>query len=187
MNDFNFSSLKLPSWYYERIEKTVVSLFKDLGVHDIPIDPFSIAQEKDYILRPFSSMPHNERAELLKRRLEGLSFYHPDKNSFIICYNDRIGISRIKFTIMHEIGHIIMGHREESDLARKIADYFAAYALAPSPLIFQLKCEDYITLSDIFAISLECADYSFQRYNNWLNYGGNLKDYEIELISLFSS
>ena len=42
---------------------------------------------------------------------------------------------RIRFTIMHEIGHIVLDHTEHSDLAESEANFFAKYALAPPPLV----------------------------------------------------
>ena len=44
-------------------------------------------------------------------------------------------IDNFAFTIMHEIGHIDMGHKHGSQLAEVIANHYAGYALAPSPLI----------------------------------------------------
>ncbi len=87
---------------------------------------------------------------------------------------------------MHEVGHIDLGHKCESDLARKMADYYAGYALAPSPLIEKYASKNSLNISSTFWVSLECADVCALRYQNWKLYGGRyLKDYEIDLINLF--
>ena len=88
---------------------------------------------------------------------------------------------------MHEIGHIDLGHKGESDLARKMADFYAGYALAPSPLIGRYaNFEENFDIVSTFWVSPECAEICKNRYQNWLQYGGReLKDYEIELINLF--
>ncbi len=88
--------------------------------------------------------------------------------------------------ITHEIGHILLGHKQESDLARIQANYFAAYALAPSPIIHLYDIEDYVELAEIFNISKECAMLCASRYNNWLQYGNKeYLPYENRLIQLF--
>ena len=86
---------------------------------------------------------------------------------------------------MHEIGHIGLGHRSESDLARREADYFAGYALAPSPLIGEYASAGLHEVSSKFWVSLECAEICYSRYSNWVQFGDNhLKDYEIILLNL---
>ena len=93
---------------------------------------------------------------------------------------------RIRFTIMHEIGHIILNHTEHSDLAESEANYFAKYALAPPPLVHELHIEDYLELSERFDISHQCAFYAMNNYNKWLRYGSpEYRDYEVTLINLF--
>ena len=37
----------------------------------------------------------------------------------VIVYNDKMPEHRIRFSIMHEIGHIVLDHSEDSELAEK--------------------------------------------------------------------
>ena len=104
----------------------------------------------------------------------------------LIIYNDEKPLPRIRFTLMHELGHIDLGHKGESDLARREADAYAGYALAPSPLISKYASEDIFDIMSTFWVSGECADIRSFSYVNWKQYGGRyLKDYEIRLINLF--
>lgn len=102
-----------------------------------------------------------------------------------IFYNDSHCIERQRFTIMHEIGHIELGHKESSAFAEMCANYYAAYSLAPSPLIGLFKCEDYIDVSIRFNISYECAIYAFDRFERRSNMPYKLKPYEMKLNGLF--
>lgn len=109
------------------------------------------------------------------------------QNVLYIYYDDSMYERRIRFTIMHEIGHIILEHTEHSDLAESEADFFARYALAPPPLIHKYKPEDYYELANIFQVSLECAMYAMRAYHMWLRYGpSDYLDYEIVLLDLFA-
>lgn len=119
---------------------------------------------------------------------DAVNYFDERINRYVIFYDDLPSLQRQRFSIMHEIGHILLGHKQESDLARIQANYFAAYALAPSPLIYLYEVEDFIELSQVFNISQECAMLCATRYNNWLHYGGKkFLSYEEELIQLFEA
>ncbi len=182
-----FIDIKLPKKAYAKIEIAVTKLFLELNIGTYPIDPFEIIRRKGYILRTYSKLAEQKRQALKAKDLDATSFYDPNLKTFVIYYDETQTIERIRFTLMHEVGHITMGHREESDLAKKMADYFAAYSLAPSPIIMKYHCEDYLEVADMFVISTESAYYTFQRYNNWYEFGGRIKDYEKALIALFEA
>lgn len=188
INEPEYIAIRLPSKMYNIIEEKVVSLYKELNITKVPIDPFNIAKQKGFIVKPFSQFNKDLYGILLrdkKDKIDGISHYDPDLKTFVIYYDENQVIQRIRFTIMHEIAHIEMGHKQESELARKIADYYAAYSLAPSPLIWHFKCEDFIDVSTQFDISTQCADYCFSRYTNRANFGGKTKKYEMSLLGLF--
>lgn len=89
---------------------------------------------------------------------------------------------------MHEIGHVILEHSEESELAEKEVKIFAKYALAPPVLIHRLKLKTAIEISEVFDISLEAAGYALDYYNKWLKFGKrNYTAYELKTIELFKN
>lgn len=179
--------VKLPGKLYDRIEEKVASLYNELHISSVPIDPFEIAKRRGYIVKPFSSFDKKAQFFFAKMGLDATNYFDLECQTFVVCYDDSKTYERIRFTLMHEIGHIDMGHREESELARKIADYYAGYALAPSPIIGLMKCEDYIDIANRFNVFLICADICFQRFLNWLNIPTELKQYEKTLIGLFQN
>lgn len=187
MIDSEYTTIKVPSKIYRDIERKVVSLYKELYICAIPIDPWDIARRKGYKVVPYSRAGREKVACLKKCEIDGgASYWNEKEKRYYIIYNDTNHASKSfqKFTIMHEIGHIVLGHKEDSELAERLANYFAAYALAPSPLIYKYGCEDKEDLMTIFQVSDQCANICFGRYLNWQNYGGELKNYEIELLNL---
>lgn len=52
-------------------------------------------------------------------------------NKYIICYNELKDEKTIRFTIAHEIGHIILGHKEDNSATDKEANCFARNVLCP--------------------------------------------------------
>ena len=106
--------------------------------------------------------------------------------SFFIFYNDEKGYGRINNTIMHEIGHIILEHTEDSELADKEVKFFAKYALAPPVLIDKLALKDVFSIANVFDISHEAAGYALSYYRKWLQYGDeNYTSYELKTLELF--
>ena len=178
-------TLKIPKYRYEEIEKKVVDLYKRHGIHNIPIDPFKILENSGFVLIPFSKFDDNNRPKEVNDKNDAFSFYSPKHKTHFIIYNDNKPLPRIRFTLMHELGHIVLGHKGESDLARREADYFAGYSLAPTPLISAYASEDIYNLSSTFWISKDCAEVRSSCYKNWLQYEKYLKVHEIELINFF--
>lgn len=106
---------------------------------------------------------------------------------YTIVYNDELSQGRVRFTILHEIGHIVLGHREQSELAEAEADFFAKYAIAPPALVHLTHPSDYFDIAATFGISLECASYAMSYYNKWLQFGpSSYLEYEYRTIKLFS-
>lgn len=177
----------LPKSLYERIEEDAVNLHVELDL-ELPVDPYLVAKRLGFIVRRFSEMNNTEALNILKTGSDesrgGFSYRDPDLGTFVICINDLDSTfkPRLNFTIMHEIGHIRMGHRNDSPLAEMIANYYAAYALVPSPLPFFLKCCSFMEIIDVFNVSADCAYNCFNRCMNRAMYGGPRKPYEQKLI-----
>lgn len=184
-HDSDYIEIKLPKKVYTKIENTVVDLFIRLKICSYPIDPFVIIRKMGYVLRKYSELSFYERIRLRNKNLDAISCFDPDLQAFVICYDDTKFSKRIRFTLMHEVGHILLGHKEESELARMMANYFAAYSLAPSPIIDAFNCRDESELADIFVVTDECAYYSYKRYLKWCEYGGRIKVYEEALLNMF--
>ncbi len=186
----NLSKIILPKILYDKIEEDVVRLHIETGL-TIPVDPYKSVKKLDYLIHRFSEINDPDMIDFLGNTSDGsrdgLSFYDTNRKTFVIWINDLDSSfkPREKFTIMHEIGHIRMNHRHSSPLAETIANYYAAYALVPSPLPSMLNCNSCIGILDNFDVSMECACYSETRCMNWEQYSGELKTYEIELIKYY--
>lgn len=179
----------LVSERYNEIEREVVDLFSRLSIKKFPLDCVEICKQLGIDLFPYSGLSEKKRKatnvasrdclSLLKKRSGG---QYTDS----IFYNDRMPDSRVRFTIMHEIGHIVLEHAKHGDLVESEANYFAKFALAPPPLIRWLKIENYQELADRFGVSRECAYFSMRKYFKWLERGRfKLSDHENALISQF--
>lgn len=187
MERYDKRSIKLPKTLYDRIENDVVALYIEFGL-TVPIKPEEVAKRLGFVVRKMSEMKDKEKQRLLRfdkdgNQRDGYSFYNPDISIYVIWVNDIDSLYYVRddFTIMHEIGHIRMGHKEESDLANRIANYYAAYSLVPSPLYTLLKCKDIWDIENFFGVSEECASLCISRCRKWEQYNGFSKPYEKRL------
>ncbi len=182
----------LPKKLYDQIEEDVVKLYLELEL-SVPIKPSRVAERLGYIVKKYSESEFDEQQLTELRtgkdgsRRDGLSHYDPNKKTYVIWVNDidSINVEREEFTIMHEIGHIRRGHKTDSQLAEMEANYYAAYALVPSPLPRIHNWSSFLDIIDIFEVSQDCAFYSARRCMNWENYSGKIKKYEQELITYY--
>ena len=132
-------------------------MFKKNNIHTVPIDPFYIVRNEGFELIPFSRLKEKLKVVVKAGEYDGMSFHYSPSGTYIICYDDSQSYPRQRFTILHELGHIYMGHKEESSLANKIANHFAAYAIAAYPLIQRYGCKNEEDIREVFNTSFETA------------------------------
>lgn len=178
-------ALRLSDERLEGIKQSVVKMYEKFDINCVPISAFEIATKMGVSVIPYSA--YNERTQklMLKKSEDGFVVEKTD-GSFFIFYNDEKGYGRINNTIMHEIGHIILEHTEDSELADKEVKFFAKYALAPPVLIHKFALKDAFSIANVFDISYEAAGYALSYYHKWLQYGGkNYTSYELKTLELF--
>lgn len=168
----------------EKIKQIIADTFIHLKIECVPISGFEIATKLGITVIPYSAYFDEVKILLLKQSADGFSILKDDK--WYIFYNDSQGYGRINNTMMDEVGHIILDHSQESELAEAEAKFFAKYALAPPVLIHKLKQKDAHTISCTFGISIQAACYALDYYNKWLTCGNReYTDYEICFLQLF--
>lgn len=174
---------------YEEIKAEVIDLFIRYHVRCIPISGFELAMKMGILLIPYSSLSSEQQKAALTISSDGF-YCEPGDGSERIYYNDTIGYERSNMTILHEIGHAVLGHYSEMDSeeAETEARFFAKYAIAPPPLVHTLGPSCPEEIESAFVISLEAAYYAYEYYHKWLkqyNQTGIYNEYEHRLLRLF--
>jgi Zn-dependent peptidase ImmA (M78 family) len=170
---------------YEEIKQVVVDIFAKYDICHVPVNAFELATKMGIKVIPYSAIPERKRWLLIKKSEDGFSL---EKNigEWYVYYNDKQGYGRINNTIMHEIGHIVLDHSEDSELAEKEVKFFAKYALVPPVLVHKLKIHDPEDIVGHFDVSFEAACYAYSYYRKWLKYGSSeYTKYESTLLNLF--
>lgn len=161
---------------YEFVMIQVNNLFAKEKIHSFPIDPFQIIKNNKWGLMTYSELAqvHGVTVKDIETAFQsedGYTIY--DGVNHTIAYNDTITVpGRIKFTLMHEIGHIYLDHLidfDETILARSAlteskykvleneANSFARNALAPVVVVKDLKISKINDLVDNFEITPAAA------------------------------
>ena len=170
---------------YEKIKRIIVNMFVKYGVSCVPVNGFELATKMGIKIIPYSAIVESKRYLLIKKSEDGFCV-EKSIGEWYIYYNDDKDYGRINNTIMHEIGHIVLDHSEDSELAEKEVKFFAKYALAPPVLIHKFKLKNAVSIADVFEISYETARYAYSYYEKWLKYGDiNYTDYGITMLGLF--
>ncbi|MDO5399069.1 MAG: ImmA/IrrE family metallo-endopeptidase [bacterium] len=172
---------------YEDIKRIVVDLFVRYGVSCVPVNGFELATKMGIKVIPYSAIQKSKHWLLLKKSEDGFCV-EKEKGEWYIFYNDKKDYGRINNTIMHEIGHIVLDHSEDSELAEKEVKFFAKYALVPPVLVHKLHIDSPAAIADMFEVSFEAACYAYSYYKKWLRFGSpEYTNYEIMLLKLFES
>ncbi|WP_455719013.1 ImmA/IrrE family metallo-endopeptidase [Anaerosporobacter sp.] len=81
-----------------------------------------------------------------------------------IFYNDEKPETRIRFSLMHELGHILLDSEDEF-----AANVFASNILAPR-IAIQYSSKNYKDVMNLFGLSEEAANIAFNDYKRWRLY-----------------
>jgi len=170
---------------YEELKSKVADLFEKINLCGLPINAFEIAAKLNFHTVPYKAWP--DRAEkLAKKQKDGVSFLF-ERETYIL-YNDAKTFERQNWTIMHEIAHRSLGHKSESIVAEREAEFFAKYALIPPPLVNMLGLKSPDEIQKNFIASREAALYGINYYQKWLrHHSTTFTQAEERILRLFAA
>ena len=131
-------------------EREIAELYKLCNVRSFPIDCFAIIKSIGFSVKTYKELVKTKENLLLLHSVSSDAFTYFDKK--LIAYNGTLYRRRIRFTLMHEVGHIILNTDSEDE-----ADAFASSALAPLPVVarYGFDCD---TICRIFDVSVAMAN-----------------------------
>lgn len=171
---------------FDYVTQKAYDFLLEYGYNRFPINPFKVLEDlSDYVI----CLPWSEAKKVLKTKdpfhlkeigAEARTMQFRNDDKYYVVYDDVTAKSehRITWTIMHEVGHIILGHltefketaldrggltNEKYGVLEKEAHYFAAEVLMPTSL---LKFFTNITIDEIsllFGVSEEAATKKYNR------------------------
>ena len=177
---------------YTKIDKLSLEFLNDYELYNFPLNVFKIATEILNAKIIYYSSLNNKQLEFIKTKRvldKGYTIVEHLSNGTIrhvIYINDSTCQARQKYTIAHEIKHILYGEEVYNKDEEILADYFAKILLAPKCLIIDNKWLSQEEISSKFGLSLESARYHLNGIKNRIgSYGFELFDYERNYINKY--
>lgn len=165
---------------YKKYQNTRDAAWKTLiecGVSALPVRPSEICKHYKWVLADYIA---GERSiELLglaelKERTDG--FCAVTENHVYIFFDSSLPVGRQRFTVAHEIGHLILGHvgngmatvenREPTGAEReeeREANQFAARLLAPACVLHEIGASTPEEIQELCGISRQAAQFRAER------------------------
>ena len=147
---------------YSIINQHILDVFEKCDIRSFPIDFKHVADKLGYNIYKYSELTEEKRSTCLLVSDESLILHNN------IYYNDGAPKLRARFSIAHEIGHIVLEHGEYLNPKKESeANYFASNFLAPRMAMHYAGCKNQNDVAKIFQISQEAAQYAFDDYRRW--------------------
>lgn len=127
-----------------------------------PINCFDLLQHYGYECLEYSELEKHKQEMCFKVSED--AFKLKDK----IFYNDNVLFCRRRFSLMHELGHIILNHQAPYTARNEQeANFFAGNILAPRIAIHYARCKNANDVSKLFRMTYEASSYAFDDYRRW--------------------
>lgn len=174
---------------YNSLEKKAMSLLLDYGFIHFPIDIFLLGKIAfDVTFIKYSELEKEKREYILSQRELEDSFtifehWSDESITYKIYYNDSKNYYRQRYSIGHELKHIIYEEENPTEEDEEGADYFAKSLIAPKCLIIRKELESSEEIVSEFELGPEPSTYLFNTIQKRLKkYGRELFKFEAEFI-----
>lgn len=171
---------------YNYIRKKSAEVIIECNVKKFPIDCFNILKHYGYKIYSYSEL-YEKNKELYDMCMSYSEDAFRSGSMKLIAYNDRKPKTRIRFSLMHELGHHILGHKNDTPENESEANFFANNILIPRIAIYYAKIRSDEEATRLFNISSSVAYYAAQDFSKWCNdiLCTGMHDYDKELYSHF--
>ncbi|KLU71160.1 MAG: hypothetical protein RHS_2939 [Robinsoniella sp. RHS] len=152
---------------YQFIQEKVSDVIIECGIKSFPIDTFHLLRLYGYKIYTYDEIRY-QNEQLYEVAIK----YSSDAFRFkgIVCYNSNQASGRICFSLMHELGHHILGHNGDQKQNEIEANYFASNILAPRMAIYYAGCKNANDVHRLFKITYEASEYAFEDFRRWRRY-----------------
>lgn len=154
----------LHSISHHSLMEKIVSIYKECNIESFPLECHSVILHYGFRIYTYEELKkQNMRLYELAAKYSKDSFTFSD----IIAYNDKQSRCRVPFSLMHEFGHYILGHKEETLENEDEADTFASHILAPRILIHKYGYQTADQIHDTFGLSYAASNRALASYKKW--------------------
>lgn len=173
------------------------------NINSLPVDPFELCKKNNWCVNTIqdlcidSNEDYSHITNIIKTD-DGLTFYCPYSDEYSIVYNEYSNYGRIRWTIAHEIGHIVLNHlkdinttilkgclsQDDYEKYDQEAQCFAGILLAPPIILRELGVLDAQTIKIVCDLSNRASESRSDFLNNNHTFY-KFEDYRETLINQF--
>ena len=146
---------------HEKINEIILEVYRTCNIRTFPIDCMSILQKYGYPCIPYDRLSTKKQQACEQISHDTFLLNHT------IYYNAAVSYGRIRFSLMHELGHILLGHNTSSPEDETDADTLASNLLAPPIIIHYTHCKTHTEIARRFEVTNKTALYMYQDYLRW--------------------
>lgn len=156
---------------YQNTRDAAWKILLDCGIDSLPVDLNHICRQLGVGVYRYEDVSGAGKTAL---QGDGLLYFEGDRP--VILFDQNKPPARIRFTIAHELGHLILGHvtaRQPSAVEREprcaadpietAANRFAIRLLAPACVLWGLEAHTAQEISQLCNISLQAAQFRAER------------------------
>lgn len=149
-----------------KIYHRILQVYEDCDVMSFPIDCKKIIAHYGFKIYTYDELRNinTDLYDLCTKYSEDAFLFKATK---IIAYNSKMVPGRIRFSLMHELGHYMLGHKSDTQKNEGEANFFASNILAPRIIMHYAICSDSADVEKIFGLSAAAAEYAFLDYSTW--------------------
>ena len=156
---------------YDRAATAACRVLLRLKVDSLPVRPLEILRRcRDTYLCTFdqaASVLNLDEGDLDRLCGDADAFTvqaeRGGRQSYVVCYRTGGNPARLNFTLAHELGHIVLRHRETGPAAEAEADCFASHLLCPEVVLQAAACRNAEVLAQLCYISRTAAELAATR------------------------
>lgn len=162
---------------YQNARNASWKILLDCGIDRLPVDLNVIRERLDVRIASYEdakTLIQKRNLSVLTAQTDGLTFYAGTEP--VILYSEVCSPERIRFTIAHELGHIVLRHVAPGSITTKnrepsprdsqqetAANQFAARLLAPACVLWGLELHTADEIAAACRISKQAAQFRAER------------------------
>ena len=145
----------------DQITELTLQVYRKCKIDSFPFDCISILEEYGYSCVPYQHLNPEKRSTCKQISHDAFMLNR------MIFYNDRMIDERKRFSLMHELGHILLKHDTSSQNREAEANALASNILAPRMAIHYARCRNAAEVAGRFHVSREASFYMYDDYQRW--------------------
>ena len=145
----------------KKVIETVTEVYKICQIKKFPIDCIEILRILNIQLVPYDRLSQDKLNACMKISPDAFCMNET------IYYNSYNIYTRIRFSVMHELGHILMNHAANDPDKELEADLFASWMLSPRVDLILCKKLTNAEVARRYDVSIKAAEVIIEDYKKW--------------------